>query len=187
MQIIVGVFSCNQFKVFNSENFLNDSRKENAIINYLTDLQNFKIGKKLENAQHEKEICELLNKLNAKSLSEVPSAIDQLIDLNDKLRKALDNMKSNQKKMAKAVKLLKAANNEITVEKQKAEEIVDKLKGKDLNEVMNKGKSKLSVVSNSQTTQNDEQQKQSNEEKENMNNEEEESLEIGCGFDDLFN
>lgn len=106
----------------NSENFLNDSRKENAIINYLTDLQNFKIGKKLENAQHEKEICELLNKLNAKSLSEVPSAIDQLIDLNDKLRKALDNMKSNQKKMAKAVKLLKAANNEITVEKQKAEE-----------------------------------------------------------------
>ena len=75
----------------------------------------------------------------------------------------------------------------IEFDKQKAEEIVDKLKGKDLNEVMNKGKSKLSVDSNSQTTQNDEQQKQSNEEKENMNNEEEESLEIGGGFDDLFN
>lgn len=105
-----------------SESFLNDSRKENTILNYLTELQNFKIGKKLENAQHEKEISDLLNKLNVKSLSEVPSAIGQLIDLNDKFKKALDNMKSNQKKMTKAVKLLKAANHDITAEKQKQEE-----------------------------------------------------------------
>ena len=36
----------------------------------------------------------------------------------------------------------------IEFDKQKAEEIVYKLSGKDLNEVINNGKSKLSVVSN---------------------------------------
>ena len=36
----------------------------------------------------------------------------------------------------------------IEFDEQKAKEIVDKLSGKDLNEVINNGKSKLSVVSN---------------------------------------
>ena len=75
----------------------------------------------------------------------------------------------------------------IDFEKQKAEEIVDKLSGKDITEVINNGKSKLSVVSNGQTTQNEEEQKQSKDENENTHKEEEETLEIGGGFDDLFN
>ena len=75
----------------------------------------------------------------------------------------------------------------IEFEKQKAEEIVDKLSGKDITEVINNGKSKLSVVSNGQTTQNEEEQKQSKDENENTHKEEEETLEIGGGFDDLFN
>ena len=109
-------------QTLNGENFLNDTRKETTIIKYLTDLQNFKIGKKLENAQLDKEITDVLNRLNVKALNEVPSAIDQLINLNDQYKKGIESLKSNQKKMAKAVKLLKAANHEITSEKKKAEE-----------------------------------------------------------------
>ena len=73
----------------------------------------------------------------------------------------------------------------IDFESKKAEEIVEKLKGKDFNEVMNDGKSKLSTVSNPQTSQqtSNEQNEQKDEEE---HKEEEESLELGGGFDDLF-
>lgn len=69
---------------------------------------------------------------------------------------------------------------------KKANEIIDKLEGKDLNEVINDGKAKLTIASNPQTIQN-EHQSLLNEQIENEHKEEEETLELGGGFDDLFN
>ncbi|KAK8841707.1 60S acidic ribosomal protein P2 [Tritrichomonas musculus] len=76
----------------------------------------------------------------------------------------------------------------IEFDEKKAEEIVSKLAGKDLNQVIDNGKSKLSVVSNS-AAQNDQQpsSKENHTEEANNNKEEEETLELGGGFDDLFN
>lgn len=72
----------------------------------------------------------------------------------------------------------------IDFDNKKAEEIVEKLKGKNFNEVMNDGKSKLSAVSNPQAPQ--QTSNEQNEQKEEEHKEEEESLELGVGFDDLF-
>ena len=74
----------------------------------------------------------------------------------------------------------------IEFDHNKAEEIVEKLSGKDLNEIINNGKSKLSAASNLQTTK-IEQEQLSNQQNENEYKEEEETLELGGGFDDLFN
>ena len=78
----------------------------------------------------------------------------------------------------------------IEFDQQKAKEIVEKLQGKDLNEVIDNGKTKLNAVSNCQTIQ----QNQENNNGGNNGNgnddhqqEEEETLELGGGFDDLFN
>ena len=77
----------------------------------------------------------------------------------------------------------------IEFDSEKATTIVNKLKGKDINEVINEGSSKLTVVSNGQPVH-QEQQQVTNDTKaeENKKNEEEESLELGLGddFEDLF-
>ena len=73
----------------------------------------------------------------------------------------------------------------IEFDNKNTEEIVDKLKGKDFNEVMNEGKAKFSVAFNPQTSQT--QQQTSKEQKEEEHKEEEETIEFGGGFDDLFN
>ena len=74
----------------------------------------------------------------------------------------------------------------IDFENKKAEEIVEKLKGKDFNEVMNDGKSKLSAVSNPQISQQTSNEQNEIKDEEEHKEEEEESLELGGGFDDLF-
>ena len=76
----------------------------------------------------------------------------------------------------------------IEFESKKAEEIIEKLNGKDVNEVINEGKSKLTVISNDQSSQINQQQtnNKQNEEDKNKKEEEEETLDLGGGFDDLF-
>ena len=73
----------------------------------------------------------------------------------------------------------------IEFDQSKAEEIVNKLEGKNIQEVIDDGKSKLTVISNTRTIQNE--QSPAIEKQEEGNNEEEETLELGGGFDDLFN
>lgn len=72
----------------------------------------------------------------------------------------------------------------IEFDQKKAEELVEKLGGKDINEIINEGKSKLSIVSTGHAPQHDQQQTP-NEEKEESK-EEEETLELGGGLEDLF-
>ena len=65
----------------------------------------------------------------------------------------------------------------IEFDHKKAEEIINKLTGKNINEVIEDGKSKLSVVSNNQIVHSDQQQQASNEnENSNKNHEEEEEV-----------
>lgn len=73
----------------------------------------------------------------------------------------------------------------IEFDQSKAEEIVNKLEGKNIQEVIDDGKSKLTVKSNTRTIQNE--QSPAIEKQEEGNNEEEETLELGGGFNDLFN
>ncbi|KAK8897604.1 Serine/threonine-protein kinase TAO1 [Tritrichomonas musculus] len=73
----------------------------------------------------------------------------------------------------------------IEFDQSKAEEIVNKLEGKNIQEVIDDGKSKLTVISNTRTIQNE--QSPAIEKQEEGINEEEETLELGGGFDDLFN
>lgn len=77
----------------------------------------------------------------------------------------------------------------IEFDSEKANTIINKLKGKDLDEVINEGASKLSVVSNNQETHQEQQTSNENKVEANKKNEEEETLELGLGddFDDLFN
>ena len=74
----------------------------------------------------------------------------------------------------------------IEFEEKKAQEILQKLEGKDINEVIKDGKSKLTVISNPQTTK-DNQQQQQETNNENKGNEEEETMELGNDLGDLFN
>ena len=78
----------------------------------------------------------------------------------------------------------------IEFETEKANELISKLSGKNLNEIMDEGKSKLSVILNGQASH-ELQNQISNENNEEQNNqqEEEETLELGLGndFEDLFN
>ncbi|KAK8895327.1 Structural constituent of ribosome [Tritrichomonas musculus] len=84
----------------------------------------------------------------------------------------------------------------IEFDHKKGEEIINKLTGKNINEVIEDGKSKLSVVSNGsssgtdqQTTSHeaDQEDSKNNKNKNKKKEEEEETLELGGGFDDLFN
>ena len=80
----------------------------------------------------------------------------------------------------------------IEFEEKKVQEILQKLEGKDINEVIKDGKSKLTVISNPQTTKDNQQQQQetnneNNENNENKGNEEEETMELGNDLGDLFN
>ena len=70
---------------------------------------------------------------------------------------------------------------------KKAEEIVNKLEGKNLEDVINNGKSKLSLVSNDQSGQTEQTKSKDDNNSDNKDKEEEETLELGGGFDDLFN
>ena len=77
----------------------------------------------------------------------------------------------------------------IEFDQKKGEEIINKLEGKNLEEVINDGKSKLTFVSNEQSGLNEGAKSKEEDEKDNEKNEkeEEETLELGGGFDDLFN
>ena len=70
---------------------------------------------------------------------------------------------------------------------KKAEEIVNKLEGKNLEDAINNGKSKLSLVSNYQSGQTEQTTSKDDNNSDNKDKEEEETLELGGGFDDLFN
>ncbi|KAK8888322.1 60S acidic ribosomal protein P2 [Tritrichomonas musculus] len=70
---------------------------------------------------------------------------------------------------------------------KKAEEIVNKLEGKNLEDVINNGKTKLSLVSNDQSGQTEQTKSKDDNNSDNKDKEEEETLELGGGFDDLFN
>ena len=73
----------------------------------------------------------------------------------------------------------------IDFESAKANELISKLSGKNLNEIMDEGKSKLSVISNGQASH----ELQNQISNENNEEQEEETLELGLGndFEDLFN
>ena len=79
----------------------------------------------------------------------------------------------------------------IEIEEDKINELISKLRGKNINEIMKEGKSKLSIISNEQTTQQNEKEKENETQHSNEqnDNEEEETLELGFGndFEDLFN
>lgn len=72
----------------------------------------------------------------------------------------------------------------IECEQEHAEEIIEKLKGKNIDEVIKDGQSKLSVVSNENSSQTNQSQisNENDADKEN----EEEVMDIEGGFDDLF-
>lgn len=75
----------------------------------------------------------------------------------------------------------------IKIEENHSEEIIEKLKGKDLREIMKEGNSKLSTIPNDNSTQT----KKTLSPKENIaynenTNEEEVDMTIECGFEDLF-
>lgn len=81
----------------------------------------------------------------------------------------------------------------IEFEERKAEEIINKLEGRNINEVIEEGQTKLTNISNDGTTRNEQQtsneqigDKDKDKEREEIN-EEEEALELGDVFDDLFN
>lgn len=83
--------------------------------------------------------------------------------------------------------MTKKKNESVVIEFEylKTKEIVDKLEGRDFNEVVNDRKSKLSNIwINSQTKDNEEKQQI---DESNIHHEEEEMIEIGGGFDDIFN
>ena len=77
----------------------------------------------------------------------------------------------------------------IEIDENKINEFISKLRGKNINEIMKEGKSKLSIISNEQTIQQNENENQCENEESNEQNEEEETLELGLGndFDNLFN
>ena len=75
----------------------------------------------------------------------------------------------------------------IEFDPKKADEIVKKLEGKDINEVIADGKTKLSVVSNPQVAQNEQPSASREQQEENKGKEEEETLELGGDLEDLFN
>ncbi|KAK8895364.1 Structural constituent of ribosome [Tritrichomonas musculus] len=79
----------------------------------------------------------------------------------------------------------------IEFDHKKGEEIINKLTGKNINEVIEDGKSKLSVVSNGSSSGTDQQsashEAEQEDSKKKKKEEEEETLELGGGFDDLFN
>ena len=78
----------------------------------------------------------------------------------------------------------------IEYEEEKAEEICFKLNHKNINEIINDGKSKLTEITQEQNQTQQAQQHQTMNEIENNEEEEEnenESLPLGIVFDDLFN
>ena len=76
----------------------------------------------------------------------------------------------------------------IEYEEEKAEEICSKLNHKDINEIINDGKSKLTVITQKQDQTQQTQQQTLNETEDNEEEENEnESLPLGIAFDDLFN
>ncbi|KAK8865053.1 60S acidic ribosomal protein P2 [Tritrichomonas musculus] len=75
----------------------------------------------------------------------------------------------------------------IEFDSKKAEEIVNKLEGKNFEDVINDGKSKLSLVSNDQSGKTEQTTSKDDNNSDNKDKEEEETLELGGGFDDLFN
>ncbi|KAK8880647.1 60S acidic ribosomal protein P2 [Tritrichomonas musculus] len=70
----------------------------------------------------------------------------------------------------------------IEVDKAKAEEIIEKLKGKDVSELIENGKAKLSIVSGGQVQISNEQQTQENKE-ESKDQKKEEEEEPGLALD----
>lgn len=90
-------------------------------------------------------------------------------------------------------RIIESVGNEF--EERKAEEIINKLEGRNINEVIEEGQTKLRNISNDGTTRNEQQtsneqigdkDKDKEREREEVN-EEEEALELGDVFDDLFN
>ena len=90
-------------------------------------------------------------------------------------------------------RIIESVGNEF--EEKKAEEIINKLEGRNINEVIEEGQTKLRNISNDGTTRNEQQtsneqigdkDKDKDKDKEEVN-EEEEALELGDVFDDLFN
>ena len=90
-------------------------------------------------------------------------------------------------------RIIESVGNEF--EERKAEEIINKLEGRNINEVIEEGQTKLRNISNDGTTRNEQQtsneqigdkDKDKDKEREEVN-EEEEALELGDVFDDLFN
>ena len=90
-------------------------------------------------------------------------------------------------------RIIESVGNEF--EERKAEEIINKLEGRNINEVIEEGQTKLRNISNDGTTRNEQQtsneqigdkDKDKDKDKEEVN-EEEEALELGDVFDDLFN
>ena len=77
----------------------------------------------------------------------------------------------------------------IEIDEDKINQIINKLKGRNINEVITEGTSKLSIISNEQATQQNHNQYINEQNDEQNNQEEEEALELGLGnvFEDLFN
>ena len=92
------------------ESFLSESEKRTqAILNFVNDLQSSHIEFKISKAQLQNEVSDLLQKLDAQSVSDATKSLLNMKDSEKRMKDQLDNSRQKIKKLSKTIKALRAA------------------------------------------------------------------------------